>query len=171
MKKIILSLCMGSVLCLFPNCTATDKSEDGSVLVEIPDANFKTYLLEKFDKNKDGDISRAEARAANNINCSGLTIESLTGIEYFRNIKSLDCSDNQLEEIDLRYNRKLNKLNCKGNKSPLNVYFGMTSPLRNPKVQKPESNKTPDIQGTQVTIDKSKCTWDGDTRFILYFNY
>ena len=170
MKKFFLHLCVCSVLCLLPNCT-TDKSEDGNVLVEIPDANFKTFLLEKFDKNKDGDISRSEARAVKNINCSGLAIESLTGIEYFRNIKSLDCSNNQLEEIDLRFNRKLNKLNSKGNKSPLHIFFGMTSPLKNPDVQKPKSNKTPDLKEPQVTMDKSKCTYDGDTRFILYFDY
>jgi len=171
MNKILFTLGLCSILLLYTHC-ADKNSEEGKILVEIPDANFKSYLIEQFDKNKDGEISRAEAGAAKKISCAGLNIESLIGIAYFSNIKSLDCSNNQLDEIDLRFNRKLNALNCKGNNNPLNVYIGMTSPLRNPEVQRPKDNVQPDVQKVQNPIVKKKCTYDeGTTLFWVYFDY
>ena len=171
MKQFILFLSVCLFFLLLNNC-ADKEREDGKVTVEIPDANFKSYLIEKFDKNKDGEISRAEAKAAKTISCAGLHIESLIGIAYFSNIKSLDCSNNQLDEIDVRFNRKLNELNCKGNNNPLNVYIGMTSPLKNPSAQRPKDNVQPDVQKVENPIDKKKCTYDeGTTLFWLYFDY
>ena len=162
MKKSIsfLSVCM--VVLLLSGC-----SNDSKVMVEIPDANFKAYLLENFDKNKDGNISLSEAKAVKEINCSGKNIELLDGIEKFENIESLDCSNNKLDELEIRYNRKLNKLVCIGNNDPLIIYIGMKSPLRNPGIKKPKDNEDPQITGVAVTpIDISKCTYDQETTII-----
>lgn len=162
MKKIILSISVCSVMLLFSAC----EDKDSKVMVEIPDANFKTYLLENFDKNSDGNISLSEAKAVKEINCSGKGIEKLDGIEKFENIVSLDCSNNQLDELEIRYNKKLNKLVCKGNKEPLTVYLGMTSPLRNPNVQKPANNAPSQADLNPQLLDESKCTYDRETTNI-----
>ena len=54
--------------------------------VNIPDANFKAYLVGNPSINTvaDAEISLAEAAAYNaTINCSGLEITDMTGIEAF----------------------------------------------------------------------------------------
>ena len=45
----------------------------------------------------------------------GKRIKSLQGIEYFKNLKILDCHDNQLTELDLGQNTKLETLDCYDN--------------------------------------------------------
>ncbi|MDR1224953.1 MAG: hypothetical protein LBL07_19050 [Tannerella sp.] len=169
MKKFILFLGACSILLFFSNCT----DKDSKVTVEIPDAKFKTYLLENFDKNADGNISLSEAKAVKEINCSGLGIEALDGIEKFANIESLDCSNNQLSELEIRYNKKLNKLVCTGNNEPLTIYIGMSSPLRNPGLQTPKANEPPQVTDMALKpIDNSKATYDEDAgKTIIVINF
>lgn len=151
---------------LFTAC----EDKDSKVIVEIPDTNFKTYLLENFDKNNDGKISLSEAKAVKDINCSGKNIEKLDGIEKFENLVSLDCSNNQLDELEIRYNKKLNKLVCTGNNEPLTVYLGMTSPLRNPNVKKPANDTPAPSDMNPQLLDESKCTYDREkTNIYLSF--
>ena len=79
------------------------------------DENFKAYCVESFDKNGDGEISMAEALPITTINCSSKSIQSLSGIEYFENITSLDCGNNQLTSIDVSKNTSLKMLWCNSN--------------------------------------------------------
>ena len=144
----------------------SDKSDD---IVEIPDANFKAYLLENFDTNKDGNISVAEAKAVKEINCYYKNIESLDGIERFLNLASLNCSNNQLSELDVRLNRNLNKLVCTNNEVGLMIYVGWSSPLRSQAIQKPDSG-TPQIDpNISQMLDVSKCTYDQETSNVLVY--
>ncbi len=163
MKKFILSLSVCSLVLLFSNCS----DKDSKVIIEVPDMNFKTYLLEKFDKNNDGNLSLSEAKTIKEINVSGREIEHLDGIEKFANLETLDCSNNLLDELELRYNKKLNKLVCTGNNNPLTIYIGMSSPLRNQNIQKPKDNEPPQTTNMTVKpIDDSKCTYDHETTNI-----
>ncbi|MDR0699739.1 MAG: hypothetical protein LBG28_11060 [Tannerella sp.] len=162
MKKIILSLIVCSTVFPFSGCT--DK------YVEISDANFKSYLLENFDKNGDGNISLSEAKAVKELNCSGMNIENLDGIEKFENLESLDCSNNNLEELEIRYNKKLDKLVCNGNKNPLTIYIGMKSSLRNPNVQKPKESETPQTANMIYPLDINKVTCDRD-KVNIYLSF
>jgi len=87
-------------------------------LVNIPDPNFKNYLLGNFEinKNGDGEIQCEEAEGYfGDIDCSGLEIADLTGIEAFIYISYLNCSDNNLTSLDLSQNNELSQLNCSGN--------------------------------------------------------
>ena len=164
MKKIILSLSVCLMVLLFSSCD----NKDSKVIVEIPDANFKTYLLENFDKNSDGNISLSEAKAIKDINCSGKYIADLTGIEKFENLESLDCSNNELNELEVRYNRKLNKLVCNGNNEPLYIYIGMTSPLKHANVKTPNPNEPPkDVSMMASPLDESKCTYDKESTNVV----
>ena len=77
------------------------------------DENFKAYCVENFDANGDGKITLEEAQAVTAIDCSGKNITSLVGIEYFSNLKTLNCSNNTfLTTLDISGNTSLTTLNC-----------------------------------------------------------
>jgi hypothetical protein len=173
MKNLILSMSVCAMLLLFANCSGNSKNSDNSKIseetkisddneiVEIPDANFKAYLLENFDKNNDGNITISEAKAVKEINCAGKNVEDLTGIEKFENLESLDCSNNNLIELEIRYNKKLNKLACKDNQEQMFIYIGMSSPLKNPNVQRPKDNVPPqEVASIAIPLDLNKCSYD-----------
>ncbi|WP_452218537.1 leucine-rich repeat protein [Lacinutrix undariae] len=89
-----------------------------NIVVNIPDANFKTYLVGNTLINTDGDseISCAEATAFTGaINCASLSISNLTGIEAFVNISGLDVSYNTLTSLDVSANTALTFLSCSTN--------------------------------------------------------
>ncbi|MDM8161010.1 T9SS type A sorting domain-containing protein [Labilibaculum sp. K2S] len=86
--------------------------------INIPDANFKKALVDntKINTDGDGEISESEAVAfTGGIYVNGLEISDLTGIEYFTNIKSISCYDNNLKSINIDNNTKLTQLICSGN--------------------------------------------------------
>ncbi len=99
-----------------------------NVTVPFEDADFKAYCVENFDGDKDGEISVAEAELVEAIDVCTDEIESLGGIEYFTNLKSLVCAGSligtksttgayagQLESIDIGGNILLEELDCHGN--------------------------------------------------------
>ena len=86
--------------------------------VNIPDANFKAYLVGNtaINTNGDAEIQVSEATAFNGqINCSGMNIADLTGIEDFIALTYLFCYDNNLTSLDVSNNIALNKLHCNNN--------------------------------------------------------
>jgi len=89
--------------------------------VNIPDANFKAYLVGNtaINTNGDSEISVAEAQAFSGemayIVCQDKNISDLTGIEAFVNLKYLDCSDNQITSLDVSSNTALQMLYCMNN--------------------------------------------------------
>ena len=91
-------------------------------IIDIPDANFKECLIRHFDTNKDGEISIAETKNITSINCQGDFIQSLEGIQYFADLRELDCSYNELTTLDLSKSTKLIFLSCnKNNLTTLDV--------------------------------------------------
>ncbi len=80
----------------------------------FPDVKLRGYLR-GFDVNRDGMFSEYERGRVGEINCSGMWITSLEGIEYFTHLGTLDCSDNVLPELDLSKNYYLRKLYCQNN--------------------------------------------------------
>ena len=64
-----------------------------AVYVTFPDANFRKYMIDNFDLNKNGKISMSEAKKVTSIKVSTVDIESLEGIEYLENLESLDISN------------------------------------------------------------------------------
>lgn len=81
----------------------------------FPDSVFRTYVEESFDKDGSGDLSEEEIAAATNISVSDMGIRSLSGISYFTELVSLDCSWNELTSLDLSGNTKITELNAVGN--------------------------------------------------------
>lgn len=86
--------------------------------VNFPDENFRKFVLEEIDA-VEGDIGDGildnDELSETVIDCSALDITDLTGIEYFTALRSLCCSDNSLEKIDLRHNTHLLFLNVEYN--------------------------------------------------------
>ncbi len=86
--------------------------------VNIPDFNFKNYLLNNtaINTNSDTEISVAEAQAfTGELLINGLSISDLTGIEAFVNITRLDCYSNNLTALDVSNNLALTRLHCASN--------------------------------------------------------
>ena len=86
--------------------------------VNIPDANFKAYLVGNTAINTNGDteIQFSEATPfAGSINCSDLGIFDLTGIEAFTDLTFLECDNNQLTSLDVSGTTALTSLVCQFN--------------------------------------------------------
>ncbi|MBO4579083.1 MAG: S-layer homology domain-containing protein [Clostridiales bacterium] len=107
----------------------------GSVKINktnFPDDNFRSYISENFDTDKDGVLSSSERNAVDNIAVGrsitkydndgtpiafeGDLIKSVKGIEYFPNLMILQCAVNEITSIDTSKNPNLNTLTCSINK-------------------------------------------------------
>lgn len=85
------------------------------VYVSIPDGAFLKCLAEKYDINGDGKIDQKEARKITSINCSNSSVSSLSGIEYFSNLKTLECSKTYITSLDISTNTNLSEITCQNN--------------------------------------------------------
>jgi len=86
--------------------------------VNIPDANFKAYLVGNTAINTNGDteIQVSEASVFNSyIVVQTLNITDLTGIEAFVSLTGLYCSGNQLTSLNLSTCAALEILDCSNN--------------------------------------------------------
>ena len=86
--------------------------------VNIPDANFKAYLVgDSFiNTNGDSEIQVSEASAfVGDIQCQSLNISDLTGIEAFTALTYLNCGYNQLTTLDVSGATALYQLSCGDN--------------------------------------------------------
>lgn len=86
--------------------------------VNIPDANFKAYLVgnSAINTNADTEIQVSEAVAyTQSIDCSGLGISDLTGIEEFTNLTQLNFFGNNISTLNISANSNLTLLNCGDN--------------------------------------------------------
>ena len=83
--------------------------------VNIPDANFKAYLVGNtaINTNLDTEIQVTEATAFNgDINCPLQNIADMTGLESFTSLTGLYCGANQLTSLDVTQNTALITLYC-----------------------------------------------------------
>lgn len=109
-------------------------------IVNIPDANFKTALLNNFptiDTNNDGEIQVSEALAATDITAVAQNIVNLQGIEEFLNLETLVCFNNPITSVDLSSNTQLlqiiftfadlTEIDLEANTQLLSVSLGNTS--------------------------------------------
>ncbi|EFQ07422.1 leucine Rich Repeat protein, partial [Faecalibacterium cf. prausnitzii KLE1255] len=81
----------------------------------FPDPDFRTYVKAEFDKDNNNSLNDTERKTATVINVKDKLIETLEGIEFFPNLKELDCSINQLSRLDVSQNTALEKLDCSTN--------------------------------------------------------
>ncbi len=100
--------------------------DDGNRNIIFEDTNFKAYMVDNFDKDKDGEISYDEARSVTYIYVRTDSITSLVGIEHMPNLVHLRCqgscewnslegkNDNKglLKSLDVTKNTNLKTLMC-----------------------------------------------------------
>ncbi|WP_395052066.1 leucine-rich repeat domain-containing protein, partial [Flavobacterium sp.] len=100
-------------------------------IVNIPDANFKTKLLQsnvtnqivygnggyiKIDANNDGEIQVLEAQVVDSLNVDNSNISDLVGVSSFSNLKKLNCSNNwNILNLDVTSLNQLKVLQCQYN--------------------------------------------------------
>ena len=80
----------------------------------FPDNNFRNWAYGQMF-GFDGVLKDDEIAAITEISISNRQIQNLKGIEYFTALKSLNCSGNQLTELDLSKNTALRSLFCQNN--------------------------------------------------------
>ena len=108
-----------------------EASEDA--VANAQDETYKAYLLDNFDTDKDGKLSPKEVAAITEINIKGKGIKSLDGVEYFQftNLTKLDCSDNELTNLDIiTFFTGLEELDCSNNKLAGGLSFAKNKNLR-----------------------------------------
>ena len=70
--------------------------------VTISDKNFGAFLREKYPTCVQGnqlDVNRLEIKNEESLVINSLQIENLEGIEYFLNLKVLECVENNISSI------------------------------------------------------------------------
>ncbi|MBR3058129.1 MAG: DUF4214 domain-containing protein [Clostridiales bacterium] len=104
--------------CVGTNHVNADNNDDGSVTIDetnFPDAQFRSYVIEKIDEDGDGVLSQKEITATSRIDVAGKNISSLKGIEYFDRLEWLCCNNNSLTSLDLSQNPRLDWIDCSSN--------------------------------------------------------
>jgi Leucine-rich repeat (LRR) protein len=110
MKKIILA----SIV--FALCTIT--KTHAQQLEPIPDANLRNALMSKFPECFSGnllDISCDQVNYVHELNVSNLGITNLSGIQFFKRLQYLKCSNNNLTTLDAVLPDSLITLDCEHN--------------------------------------------------------
>lgn len=99
------NLIIGIALFVLTVCTTQAQT------IEFDGYSFKKILLLKnLDTNKDNQIQVSEVEQLTSLDVSNADIENLKGIEFFKNLKVLNFSKNDLESVDLSKNVLLEEL-------------------------------------------------------------
>ena len=124
MKKLWSRLSVLLVLCLSMLSVGAAHAEDSVAVNEqnFPDPVFRSYVL-TLPGAEDGVFTAKELRSIKRIMCDNEygeelgqpRIKDLKGIEFFTDLRELDCSFNDLTELDLRNNTELEILMCRQN--------------------------------------------------------
>lgn len=141
----------------------------------FPDEVFRNYVAVHYDLDADGTLSAGEIAAVEEIGridesagnvidpgVSALGIETLEGVQYFVNLKTLICSDNEIRHIDVSQNKNLDYLDCENNAG---VTIDVSSDKPPAKIEKDDDatvNKI-DPQPNGVKPEESEAPSDSTT--------
>ena len=109
----LLTLAMVFTFLPFSAFAATDSY--GPIYItdaNVPDKTFREYLLKQFDKDGNGVLTPAERYAVTEIDVENKYISNLSGIQFFPNLKVLNCGHNRLTKLDVSENTVLQELVC-----------------------------------------------------------
>lgn len=82
-------------------------------VIHFPDEEFRNYLSEQKDLNKDGVLSKEEISKIEEINVEeNEALKSLQGIEFFQALRRLYCGKTGITELDVSQNPDLEVLYC-----------------------------------------------------------
>ena len=89
----------------------------------FPDTVFRFYVAKKYDTDKNGVLSLAEASKVTSIDARYISykrygqeikIKDLSGIEYFPNLTRINCTNVKIDQLDVSKCPALTTLNCHG---------------------------------------------------------
>ena len=131
---------------------------------KFPDANFRAFLLDKIDGDKDGYLNKGELAATTTMNVASKNIVYLDGIEYFTELEELTCSKNKIAKLDVSKLTKLKNLGCNENQlTTLDV--SKNTALKNLTCWGNKINGS----GMQALVNSLPKVSSGD--FYVYFNW
>ena len=149
MRKKFLSALL--LCCMVLTLLPTAALADGDVAINeanFPDENFRGYVKEKFDKNKDDILSAEEIAAVKDIHVEGKPITSIEGIAYFTALEFLNCSHTKLTSLDISHNTKLVSLECNDTPTLTSLNVSQNTEL---KVLRCNNNALADLDLTNNT--------------------
>lgn len=112
--------------------TTSEADYGNDITDKFTDENFKEAVLQALGKygttiggnEKEVELVIYDAEVAEllSLDIKGKGVKSLAGLEYFTSLLFFDCSDNDIETLDVQAFGDLEYLNCSGNKlTSLNV--------------------------------------------------
>lgn len=115
MKKYFYSCLVAGVFVVA--CSSRTIEIDPNIIL-IQDSNFeKALIAQKIDSDStiNGQIKRSDAEDVKILSIPNLQIKSLSGIEGFKSLTYLDCSLNQIANLDVSQNSFLESFDCSSN--------------------------------------------------------
>ncbi|MDE5619380.1 MAG: hypothetical protein K2I80_02495 [Ruminococcus sp.] len=126
----------------------------------FPDSVFRNYVS-RFDSDSDGKLSYSEISKVYNMNLSNLGISDFTGIEFFTELTTLNCSYNPVVKLDISHNNSVTNFICYGCSIKLGdvICNGFT-------VNGLDLSKVSDVQG--MTVKNSSFIPESTTMYYTY---
>jgi|WetSurMetagenome_2_1015567.scaffolds.fasta_scaffold131338_1 hypothetical protein len=87
-------------------------------IITFKDPNFESALVNhipKIDTNSDDKIQVNEAMGVSELKINGKNISSIDEIRYFKNLKKVNCNDNQIKTISISNLDQLEEIYCRTN--------------------------------------------------------
>lgn len=106
-----------ALLCICVGTAMTAGAESGSVPIDsasFPDPAFLLWVQGK-DTDGDGILSQPEREAVTSMDLRKRGIQDLSGLEWFDALEKLNCSENDLERLELPSLPALTSLTCNEN--------------------------------------------------------
>lgn len=157
--------------------TIQSEQSEGDIAIDetnFPDETFRNYVKDNFDDDNDGYLSQEEGEAVTSIDVQKKSITGLQGIEYFPNLTTLNCYNNQLTSLDVSQNTALEQLNC-NNQAPEKEVLRTNGSWRlNLSTLFDDWNKVSEIQVQNATLDEDgkTVTWsDGGAVPVVTYYY
>lgn len=82
-----------------------------NITQDFTDERFRAYILETFCRNRES-IQTNDVDRVVSLQLANQRFSSLKGIEHFASLEELDCSFNNLTELDISKNIHLRTLDC-----------------------------------------------------------
>lgn len=90
-------------------------NKDDNITSKFTDLNFRNSVYDLIKKNYPQPIYYSDVCNITDLNIRHCLLHDLNGIEYFKSLTELDCSDNNLNSLDVSKNTALTKLDCSWN--------------------------------------------------------
>ncbi len=92
-KKITILMSVISVLFI------TSFHIQANEIIQFPDSNLKSAVLEFLGKNSDDEVTINEAESVKFLNLSNKGITNLEGLQYFKNLNHLQLDQNEIKDL------------------------------------------------------------------------